>query len=89
MKKTLIVMLALVTALALLWHLYPEVLRPWLARVPLESPLSSSKPVYQWRDASGAWQVTDRPPPEGTPFEVKRYDLDANILPVRPAGEGD
>jgi hypothetical protein len=89
MKRALLLTALLCALVAVLWQRYPDLLRPLVSGSPAEDLLSRSKPVYQWRDASGAWQVTDRPPPEGNPFEVKRYDLDANILPARPAGEGD
>ena len=37
--------------------------------------------IYKWRDAQGNWQITDRPPPEGAPYEILKYRSDANILP--------
>lgn len=40
--------------------------------------------VYRWRDAQGAWHVTDRPPPEGTPHERLEYGHDQNVLPLPP-----
>lgn len=61
-----------------LWSFYPGLQAP---------PESSSAPLYQWRDAQGQWQVTSTPPPEGLPYEVKQYRLDANVLPARQAPE--
>ena len=90
MKMVALLIVLVVAAAALAWHFYPELVRPLVEQTPLKGPLSTSTPVYQWRDAQGNWQVTDEPPPEGTPYEVKRYSLDANILPPFPAaGEGD
>lgn len=57
-------------------------LKPQLLRgTPLESYVNSSKPVYQWRNDQGEWQITDRPPPDGVRYETKRYSLDTNVLP--------
>ena len=60
----------------------PVLLRSLVKDTPLEAPFAHSSPVYLWRDERGAWQVTDDPPPEGTPYEIKQYRLDANILPA-------
>lgn len=87
MKRALVSFALLMVVTAVLWRFYPEVLEPLVERTPLKRHLSSSRPVYQWRDARGNWQVTDEPPPEGTPHEIKQYALDANILPSsRDAG---
>ena len=42
----------------------------------------SIRTEYDRKDERGEWHVTDRPPPGRTSFEVKRYGLDTNILPV-------
>jgi hypothetical protein len=90
MKKLLLVGLLAAVALAAVWYLQPQLIRPLLEHTPLKDHVSTSTPVYQWRDAEGSWQVTDEPPPDGIPYEVKRYSLDANILPPFPGtGEDD
>jgi len=72
-----------------LWYFYPDALRSLVEYTPLKRTLSSSTPVYQWRDEQGGWQITDEPP-QGTPYEVKQYHLDANILPpIQDAVERD
>lgn len=76
-----VVLVLLAAGVGGLWHFYPDALRPLVERTPLKRSLSSSTPVYQWRDAQGNWQVTDEPPPQGISYELKRYDLDTNILP--------
>lgn len=86
MKNILLAIAALLIALILVWRFYPELLWPLVEQTSLKRPLSASTPVYQWRDADGNLQVTDRPPPEGTDYEVKQYALDANILPPRESG---
>ena len=35
--------------------------------------------VYKWQDASGTWQFSNEPPPEGVARSVKIYRTDANI----------
>lgn len=90
MKTAAIVIVLTLAAAAGVWRFYPELVRPLVEQTPLKGALSTSTPVYQWRDAQGNWQVTDQPPPEGTPYQVKQYSLDANILPPFPAaGEVD
>lgn len=55
----------------------------WLQETKL-LPKPAPTVVYKWRDASGAWHITDAPPPEGTAFERLEYQRDTNILPLPP-----
>jgi hypothetical protein len=58
-------------------------LERWLAATPfgdrfVGTPLLPSREtgtlqVYKWRDESGAWNITDRPPPPGTEYESLDY----------------
>ncbi|MCU0766915.1 MAG: DUF4124 domain-containing protein [Gammaproteobacteria bacterium] len=48
------------------------------------APKPAPTVVYKWRDAQGAWHVTDAPPPEGTSFERLEYAHDQNVLPLPP-----
>lgn len=84
MKSTLIALALLAAALAALWRFYPEALTPFLSGTPLRQHVNTSTPLYQWQDAEGNWQVTDRPPPDGIPYEIRQYALDANLLPPHP-----
>lgn len=84
MKSTLIALVLIATALAALWRFYPQTLAPLLSVTPLRQHVHTSTPLYQWQDADGNWQVTDRPPPDGIPYEVRQYALDANLLPPTP-----
>jgi len=83
-KSILIALALVIAALAALWRLYPETLAQLLSGTPLHQQVNTSTPLFQWRDAEGNWQVTDRPPPNGTPYQVRQYPLDANLLPPRP-----
>jgi hypothetical protein len=66
---------------ATLIHFFPDVAESWLGQTPLKPLLGETKPLYLWRDRQGQWQATDKPPPQGIPYEVKRYPIDANIMP--------
>jgi len=45
--------------------------------------------VYKWRDADGAWRITDEPPPRGVEYERLEYRSDTNVLPLVPDGNDD
>jgi hypothetical protein len=81
MKKFLFYLLVLVVVGAAFYHYYPEQVESLLGKTPLGDVVATSKPVYQWQDERGQWHVTDKQPPEGVPYEVKQYPLDANVLP--------
>lgn len=44
-------------------------------------PKEPNPPLYKWRDASGQWHITDRPPKD-LPFEKVVVDQNANVLPT-------
>ena len=62
------------------FYLYPEEMPEWASKTRLGRDLQTTT-VYKWQDASGAWHVSDQPPPAGTRYEVERYARDANVLP--------
>lgn len=39
---------------------------------------------YKWRDPSGEWQLSDRPPPAGLDYETVEVRSDQNVLPLPP-----
>ena len=55
----------------------------WLKGTGL-APKPAPTVLYKWRDAQGAWHVSDAPPPEGTPHERLEYAHDQNVLPLPP-----
>ena len=61
------------------WYFAPDKLpdfaKAWLPASPSQSPA-----LYKWRDAKGRLHYTDTPPPD-RPYEVVRYNPDANVLP--------
>jgi hypothetical protein len=58
----------------------PDLGRELLGDTPI-APAPSVTTAYKWRDSKGNWQLTDRPPPQGTPYETLEANSDANILP--------
>lgn len=79
--KLVIVLLVLAGAGMGYLHLVnPELGRELLGDTPM-APAASVITAYKWRDAQGNWQLTDRPPPDGTPYETVEADSSANIMP--------
>jgi hypothetical protein len=37
--------------------------------------------MYRWRDAKGQWQLSDKPPADGTKYEIVEYHKDTNVIP--------
>ena len=81
MKVILVLLIVLLASGAAFVRYFPEQAGPLIEDTPLERLAAVSKPVYQWRDVNGVLQVTDEPPPDGVPYEVKQYALDANLIP--------
>ena len=70
-----------------LWFVDPELGRRVLRDTPLAPPPAITR-AYKWRDAQGNWQLTDRPPPAGTPYETLEAHEGANVMPsARVSGE--
>ena len=61
----------------------PAPLVKLLKGTPLElaAPLTRA---YKWRDAEGNWQIGERPPADGTPYETIEVSGDMNVLPLPP-----
>ena len=82
----LAIALGLVVACMLLFaYFFPKEVKPLLEVTGFETSFTESTPMYKWQDGEGRWQVTDTPPPEGIPFELKQYPHDANLLPLPQA----
>lgn len=80
----IVVLLLVLGGTAVYFKLYPEKMPEWAAKTGLGRDLQTTT-VYKWRDESGAWQVSDRPPPAGTEYQVEDYARDTNVLPLPPA----
>ncbi len=79
-KAILVIALCLGAGAAYVYYFERDLAARWLKNTPFE-PKTTVTTIYKWRDAQGSWKVTDRPPPEGTSYEVLKYRSDANILP--------
>jgi hypothetical protein len=82
MNKLAFALLALIFAGALVYLYYPQQAESLLGRTRIKELVTTSRPVYQWRDEQGRLNITDKPPPEGVPYDVKQYPLDANVMPA-------
>ncbi|MGH8120312.1 MAG: DUF4124 domain-containing protein [Gammaproteobacteria bacterium] len=93
--KVLVSVVLILAAAAAYIYLNPEEIRPWLQGTPVEqmlpgTPLEQSPAettLYKWRDATGQWQVSDKPPEGGVKYEVLRYRSDVNVIPAVPEKE--
>lgn len=67
------------------WYFtHPEQAGYLHALLPGAGPDLKTDRLYKWRNPRGEWQMTDTPPPPGTPFELLEYREDVNVLPVPP-----
>ena len=80
MKVLVILIVVLAGGAGYLWFVDPQLGRELLGNTPIAPP-SAVTTAYKWRDAQGNWQLTDQPPPEGTPYETIQADPSANVLP--------
>ena len=81
----LVVLLCLGGGAAYLYYFDRDLGRKLLDKTPLKPPVSVTT-AYKWKDAEGNWQITDRPPPGGTPYETLNMRSDANVVPsLKPA----
>lgn len=78
-----LLLLATLGGMALYFALYPEALPEWAAKTSIGRELQTTR-VYKWQDASGAWHVSDRPPPPGVAYQTEEYTRDTNALPLPP-----
>ena len=79
----IVILLALIGSAGVYFYLYPEELPGWAAKTSVGRQMQTTT-VYKWQDASGAWHVSDQPPPAGTKYQVDNYTRDTNVLPLPP-----
>jgi len=80
---SIVVVLAALAGAGVYFHRNPLDAPEWLQETKL-LPRPAPTVVYKWRDPSGAWHITDAPPPDGTAFERLEYQHDTNVLPLPP-----
>ena len=76
----LLIVVLLAAGAAYLWFFDRERADRWLEKAPAITGPSVTT-AYKWRDSSGSWQITDQPPPDGTPYEKVEVRSDVNIMP--------
>ncbi len=78
--KFIIILLIVLSGAGGYLYLNPDVWQPWVKGTPLE-PAPTTTRLYKWQDENGQWQITDRPPTDGTSYENLEYRSDTNIVP--------
>ena len=38
--------------------------------------------AYRWQDKNGQWQLSDKPPANGIPYETVEYHKNTNVIPT-------
>lgn len=82
MKKWLLITAAILSIAGYIIYQKPEY-RAWFERQSdqiLPDNVTHTK-AYRWRDNSGQWQLSDKPPAAGIDFEVVEYHKDTNVIP--------
>ena len=78
-KTILLFLLALLASGAAWWYFAPDSL-PTVVKSYLPAAPNATPTLYKWRDAQGHLHYTDTPPPD-RPYELVRYNPNANVLP--------
>lgn len=81
--KFVIIIIVLLGLVAGYLYYNPEQRREWFDGTPL-APAATVTYLYKWQDSTGAWHVTDEPPPHGTQYELLELHSDTNIMPLAP-----
>lgn len=82
MKKLIVIVLVLAAGASIYVYLHPRLrsgLESQTRRVVTGHHRTTT--LYKWRNASGEWQLSDHPPPTGTPYETQRFRNDTNVVP--------
>lgn len=84
--KAVLVVLVIVAIAGAYLYMNPEIWKKWVKGTPLEPPPTVTQ-MYKWQDASGQWQVSDRPPDAGIQYEVLQYRSNENVVPSLPTDD--
>ena len=82
MKKWLILLLASVLVAGYFAYQDPD-LRAYFQKHTddiMPAAVTQMK-AYRWQDQRGQWQLSDKPPANGIPYEVVEYHKNTNIIP--------
>lgn len=78
--KVILFILVILAAAGAYLYMNPDLWKQWTRGTPLE-PAPTITKMYKWQDASGQWQVSDRPPDAGIKYEVLQYRSNENVVP--------
>ena len=84
--KTILFVLVILAVAGVYLYMNPEIWNKWVKGTPL-APAPAVTQMYKWRDASGQWQISDRPPDAGIKYEVLQFRSDTNVVPSFPIEE--
>jgi hypothetical protein len=84
--KSIIIVLAIVAIAGAYLYMNPDLWKKWVKGTPFEPPPAVTQ-MYKWQDASGQWQISDRPPESGVKYEMLQYRSDENVVPSLQQGQ--
>ena len=83
MKTIILILMAVAIAAAVYVYLDPQLSQQVKQKAQQLTPdTHQSRTLYKWKDAQGQWQISDRPPTDGIPFETVQYDEAVNVMPA-------
>lgn len=77
--RWLLLLFAILILIAALWSWQPALFRQAFQHINLQ--VSDGSTLYRWKTPSGRVQITDQPPPAGTPYQQLNYPHDVNVIP--------
>ena len=83
MKKIFLLLIAIATAAVAYVYLDPQLSQQVKEKAQQITPDNhQSRTLYKWKDPQGQWQISDRPPASGIPFETVQYNEAVNVMPA-------
>lgn len=79
--KTLLVILVALAAVAYYIYQDEELRNQVLGKTHQVIPELNKSILYKWKDKAGNWQVSDRPPTDGTPYTTVSTEDQVNVIP--------
>ena len=78
--KIALILLVLLALIGGYFYFYPQTWRDLTKDTPLE-PAPTITVLYKWKNSDGFWEITDKPPEGGVPYEVLEYSSERNVMP--------
>ena len=79
--KVIVFIILLLSAVGAWLYFNPAVWEDLLGDTPL-GPQPTVTKLYKWQDASGRWQVSDKPPAGNIHYEIMQFRSDTNVVPA-------